>query len=531
MRITTQQQVNIKPQLADVLSSAEVGDTIRGRIVELLGESISIRTSSGQLFTAALMSEAEVALGQRIELQISKITDEGVFAELTSKSPKSAEASVEGKLKQLFMQLDIKPEHSNIQAAKLLLKFNMPVTKENIINLQSTQKNIESLAQADPSKVIALLQTELNINDTEINTIMKQAAVVETQRSKVADASVKIAEASKPAEVIAKTIPQVQTQETDKLPEMPQNSAKSSVLEKAADNNTKAIISELVRELDISATESHAPKLEKLVNTIAKALETAAHIKPEHTAYMKAKEIEITPKMMKSLVDNDFGLNKLSKQLEGLEKLVDTLEQKGADVKEVKQEFKKLFIKPEDFQDKEKVTESFKDILKTAAKVEQLVKEHGLESKVDTAVLQDTKTNLDFVRVINNNINYIQIPIQLNENKTTADIYVFQNKKKSKDINPESATILIALDLFSLGHLESLISVQKKKVDVTFKVEKEEFKKVIRGSADILKNALEARGYRLNPLNVIDMKEKFNLLELEELERTGVDRLHLDIKV
>ncbi|MDF2532906.1 MAG: hypothetical protein K0Q65_2487 [Clostridia bacterium] len=42
---------------------------------------------------------------------------------------------------------------------------------------------------------------------------------------------------------------------------------------------------------------------------------------------------------------------------------------------------------------------------------------------------------------------------------------------------------------------------------------------------------MEARGYSLNPLKLIDIQEKFNLLELEELIRVDSEQLHVDIKV
>ncbi|HYE11155.1 MAG TPA: flagellar hook-length control protein FliK, partial [Patescibacteria group bacterium] len=209
----------------------------------------------------------------------------------------------------------------------------------------------------------------------------------------------------------------------------------------------------------------------------------------------------------------------------------ETMEKDQVDVKEIKQELKKLFLKPELLQDKEKAAESFKDIVKLGGKLETLIKEQGMESKIDTSVLQDIKSNMDFIRNINTNINYLQIPIQMNEKNTTAEIYVFNNKKRSKSVNPENATILIALDLDKLGHLESLISVNKKTVDITFKVEKSSFKKVIGNGAEVLKQALEARGYSLNPLKLIDIKEKFNLLELEELISVDSGQLHVDIKV
>ncbi|MDF2892730.1 MAG: Flagellar hook-length control protein FliK [Clostridia bacterium] len=534
MRITTQNQMTIKPQLADFLSNLEVGDTVKGKLIEMLGQSISIKTASGQIFTAALMKAADLNPGQLVELNISSISTEGIFAELKADQQKP-QINDDAKLQQLLKQMDIKPEESHVQAAKLLIKYNMPVTKENVMKLVNTQKSMESLAQGDSAKAIALLQSELNINNTEITKLVKMAAVLEPQSQqllKELDASRKTGAAE-----IKPTI-QNEEKQADTVKQVP---LKQGEVQKPLENNPKAAMQQLAAKVEAEVAEQGTvqqvaakqdePKLEKLIDTIAKVFETASQAKPEQAAYMISKDIKITPAAVKAIIENTTGENKLSKKLEGLEKLVEALEKNQVDVKEIKQELKKLFLKPELLQDKEKAAESFKDILKLGGKLETLIKEQGLDSKLDTSVLQDIKGNMDFIKSINANINYLQIPIQMNEKNTTAEIYVFNNKKRSKSVNPENATILIALDLDKLGHIESLISVNKKNVDVTIKVEKEDFKKVISNTAEALRKSLEARGYSLNLLKLIDIQEKFNLLELEELIRVDSEQLHVDIKV
>lgn len=536
MRITAQSQISIKPQLADFLSNLEVGDTVKGKLIEMLGQSISIKTASGQIFTAALTKATELIPGQLVELNINNITEEGIFAELKTDNIKP-QISEDAKLQQLLKQMDMKPDESNLQAAKLLIKYNMPVTKENIIKLVNTQKSMESLAQGDAPKAIALLQSELNINNTEVTKLVKIAAVLEPQSQQIfkalqANTEAISAEVKQAVKTEAKqaepTVPVLLKQaEAQKTIEYSPKAAMEQLAAKA-EAETEAVKQESIKQ-DVSKQE--VPKLEKLIDIITKVFETVSQAKPEQTAYMISKDIKITPAAVKAIVDNTKGENKLSKQLEGTLKLVEILDKNQVDVKEIKQELKKLFLKPELLNDKEKVTENFKDIVKFGGKLETLIKEQGMDSKVDTSVLQDVKGNIDFVKSINANINYLQIPIQINENNTTAEIYMFNNKKRSKSVNPENATILIALDLNKLGHLESLISVNKKNVNITFKVEKEEFKKIISNAAEALKLALEAKGYSLNPLKVIDIQEKFNLLELEELISVDGGQRHVDIKV
>jgi len=539
MRITTQSQIAIMPKLAELLSNLEVGDTVKGKIIEMLGQSISIKTASGQTFTAALMKAVDLMPGQNVELIINSITAESIFAELKTDNQKTP-ISDDSKLQQLLQQMDIKPVESSLQAAKLLVKYNMPVTKENVNTLVNTQKSIEILAQGDTPKAIALLQSELNINNTEITKLVKMAAVLEPQSQQMLKA-LQIKAESVTNEVkptIQNEIKQNEIKQTETTLEVPKQQAE---VQKPIETSPKAVMQQLAAEIEAEISKPEAvkqnlikqegQKFEKLIDTIIKAFETVSQAKPEQAAYMLSKDIKITPATVKAIVDNTKGENKLSKQLEGILKLVEILEKNQVDVKEIKQELKKLFLKPELLQSKEKVAENFKDIVKLGAKLEMLIKEQGMDRKVDISVLQDVKGNIDFIKNINANINYLQIPIQVNEKNTTAEIYVFNDKKRSKSVNPENATILVALDLDRLGHIESLITVNKKNVNITFKVQEESFKKVISKASETLKQSLEARGYSLNPLKIIDMKEKFNLLELEERISMDNMQLHVDIKV
>jgi len=524
MRITTQNLLNIKPQLADFLSNLKVGDTVKGRLAEMLGESISIKTASGQVFTAALTKSAELKLGQIIELNIQSITEDGIFAEIKPDA-KQTVVNEDSKLQQLIKQMDIKPEENNLQAAKLLLKYNMPVTKENIVSLATIQKSMESLAQGDSSKAIALLQSKLNISNTEVTKLVKMAAVLEPQSQQISQMMLS------DDLVMPVEMEQPQKAEAQKAEKEVPGAQMQMQVSKASEDNPKAVLQKVAAQIDEEIMKQEMPKVGKLIDTIATVFEAVAKAKPEQTAYMFSKDMKVTPAAIKALIDHTAGENKLAGQLEGLEELVEHLERAQVDVKELKQELKKLFVKPEQLQDKEQVTDNFKEIVKLAGKLETIIKEQGLENKVDNTVLQDVKSSMDFMRSIHANINYIQIPLQINENKTTADIYVFNDKKRGKTINPENATILIALDLNKLGHLESLIIVAKRNVNITFKVEHEGLKKVINGEAESLKLALEARGYQLSPLKLIDIREKFNLMELEAMTSTDFSQLHVDIKV
>lgn len=540
MRITAQNLIDIKPQSADFLAKLEIGDTVRGRIIELLGESISLRTASGQLFTAALMTDAELKQGQAIELLISNITDDGVFAELKTDSEQPVKLNEDVKLQQAIKQMDMKPDTANLQAAKLLLKFTMPITKENILKVVNTQKSIETMAKADIVKALALMQSEQDINNTEVTKLVRQAISLEAE----GEQALKVLQQNAPEAPEAKTIEpnkadikDIKVYKDENIEQSkaakanPETNPVQAERKSIAEGSPNQVLKQIVELIDTEEIKKSTPKVDKLIDTIAKVFETASKTKPEHSAYLISKAVEVTPTSLKAMVENQDSIGKLGTQIKELEKLVLVLEQNKADVGELKQAVEKLFLKPEALRDKDQIQENIKEIVKTAAKLESLVRAHGLEDKVDRTILSDIKGNLDFQQNINTNINYLQLPILINENKTTADIYVFSGKKKGKTINPENASILIALDLQSLGHIESLISISKKNVNITFKVEKEQFKQVITENAEGLKRSLEARGYNLNSIQVIDIGEKFTLLGLEEVTAANLNKMHLDIKV
>ncbi len=262
------------------------------------------------------------------------------------------------------------------------------------------------MAQGDVTNALSLLQSEQDINNTEFTKLVKQAVVLEEQGKQALT-------------LIKQDIPDLHGVPNDKNIEQPKaiinNEMKQELTVEAKvtveagqkhvekqpvlENTPKQVLQQLIELVDTEEMQKSAPKVEKLIDTIVKAFETASLAKPEHSAYLLSKDMEITPSTVKALVDNIGSNGKLGTQLKELEKLVEVLEENKVDVKEIKQSIKKLFLTPENVQDKELVQETIKDIIKTSSKLESLILEHGLEDKADKTILSDIKNNLDFSKI------------------------------------------------------------------------------------------------------------------------------------
>jgi urease accessory protein UreE len=86
-------------------------------------------------------------------------------------------------------------------------------------------------------------------------------------------------------------------------------------------------------------------------------------------------------------------------------------------------------------------------------------------------------------------------------------MYVFRKKNSARKIDPANVSILLALDLPSIGHTESLIVIKGKEVSLRFEVSNEEAKAVFLRNTTELYRMLAEIGYKLVGTHVSLCKE------------------------
>ena len=120
------------------------------------------------------------------------------------------------------------------------------------------------------------------------------------------------------------------------------------------------------------------------------------------------------------------------------------------------------------------------------------------EPPAKTQMLEQTRRLIDHVRLLNNidQFVYLQLPVQIGEERKTAELYLFK-KKGGKKLDPENVNILLALDLENMGHWEGLINFRNKDVSVRMEVAGPAQKDYFSEKTVLLHNLLDEAGFRL----------------------------------
>ena len=124
-------------------------------------------------------------------------------------------------------------------------------------------------------------------------------------------------------------------------------------------------------------------------------------------------------------------------------------------------------------------------------------------------MLAQTQKLMDHVKLLNSidQFIYMQLPVQLREERKTADLYVFK-RKGGKKADPENVNILLAIDLEFMGHWEALINIKNKDVSIQMEVPGESEKDHFNSQTVLLHNMLDEAGFKLVSTNIKFAKEE-----------------------
>ncbi|MCL2821131.1 MAG: flagellar hook-length control protein FliK [Oscillospiraceae bacterium] len=149
-------------------------------------------------------------------------------------------------------------------------------------------------------------------------------------------------------------------------------------------------------------------------------------------------------------------------------------------------------------------------------------------------MLVQTQKLMDHVRLLNSieQFVYMQLPVQLSEEKKTADLYVFKRKGR-KNADPDNVNILLAIDLEFMGHWEALVNIKNKDVSIQMEVPGAAEKDHFNSNTVLLHNMLDEAGFKLVSTNIkFSEEETTPLTALSTLDRyTGGKQGIIDFRI
>jgi hypothetical protein len=114
-------------------------------------------------------------------------------------------------------------------------------------------------------------------------------------------------------------------------------------------------------------------------------------------------------------------------------------------------------------------------------------------------------------RLPENRFLYTQIPVIVNNQRSTAELYIYKNAgqgngaKRGKRLDPENVKILLGLDLERAGRVESLISIRGKEVTLKFDCSKSEVVSLVRRESPELYRAIASVGFKLTNVSASEL--------------------------
>ncbi len=127
---------------------------------------------------------------------------------------------------------------------------------------------------------------------------------------------------------------------------------------------------------------------------------------------------------------------------------------------------------------------------------------------------------------------YFQIPVRFENQKNTAELYIFERNSRSKATR-EQSSVLIALETQNLGRVETMLKCEGNSLEVNFRLDSEAFSGYLKKEAASLKQSLAESGFQIKSMQFGLIEKKTTPLNAQELfsRESRLPAAGLDIQI
>ena len=173
----------------------------------------------------------------------------------------------------------------------------------------------------------------------------------------------------------------------------------------------------------------------------------------------------------------------------------------------------KKLIFPHKESTREDVDRFLTEMRTTLAEAKAALTTRGVPAEVFTRAADAAENGVRFLQDMRNAV-VVQLPILLNQKETTAELFVFRDKRR-KSARNAAATALLALDEENLGRVEAYIRREEQSVSCQFRLQEKKTEALIRAEMHRLHAQLASVGFRLETVTYQPIDEPFGILDAE----------------
>ncbi len=479
------------------------GETVTGEVLKCSGNEILLSLGRNQLLQAKLEGSVQAQPGQLLTFQIRNTAGNRIVLsplfENTSQDPNISKA-----LRQAGM-----PENSiTTQMVKAMMEEGLPIDRQSLYQMNR-------LVNANPQTAMQTLaqMQRLSLPVTPENIFQFEA--YKNYQHQLSESLVEIADA------FTQTFQEMTgsgniSQGLDfyqkvlaALSEEPLAAQAGGTEELSGDAALAAEPGNTVREAEsaLSNQGKELPLSEEELTEFADSLKRAG-VSDSFVQNMltgKAGTKEILGEIEKLLSDGTADREALFSLLE------------GKNFKSVlKNEMNSQWLlKPEEVAEEHSVDKLYERL---NSQMKQLSQALSQTARADTPLartLSNVSGNIDFMHQMNQMFTYVQIPLKMQSQEASGELFVYTNKKNlaKKD---GTVSALLHLDMEHLGSVDVHVALTDQKVSTKFYLKDEKALDLVAAHIDLLNDRLEKRGYSMSAQFIAKEEDKSVMDEILE---------------
>lgn len=514
------------------------GETLKGVVSDIHGNEITISMEDGSSFTGKLPEASQYSIGQKAAFLITSLENGTIYMKAMSQAYL---LGMEDTIEQALEEAGLPKSPRNLEIVRSLLENQQSISRQNILDsLQLCAK----YPNADVNSVITMKRLGMPMNETTVaqfdnyqnhahQLLYRMDSLADSINELLSDLSgenpaiaryaagetLNMILGSRPsAEEAALAAKQLSPDLTEAI--NPDAVSEDELTEETADSKKMMTDSEMSSSPEAANSSSPFTKMKELLTGITERSLSSSDAKaavsefiPEQTGHqLSAAERASLSELLGRYSENHALLSSLEtgdltsrELLTEIKNLFASLPDDALHELLTSGEFQKVTkgqllsgwtISPEGLKEDGGIDRLYNRMQEQFTELTNLSRMFATRPAGEDVVnsTTDLQQNMEFMKMLNEQFAYMQLPLKLSEQNAHGDLYVMTRKdalKKSRD----NLRVLLHLEMDSLGLLDIHITKEHTSISTKFYVAKDSARKLLEKNAELLKDAINEQGY------------------------------------
>lgn len=499
--------------------SFEIGQIFAARIVSLeeTGQDVLLKLLDGWQFSAKLEKPLEFTPEELIKFKVEGFEDGKIKLKIVRQEVEEEiiqDTSLDDLLKN--ENLNIKKESYGL--LRDMIKHNIPLTKENIINIISIESFKENVNK-DESYIDTFINKYLlnkNVNPSSVEgknaienlkvffsklTELNSKDIMTFMENNIELSSENIDSFNKifkhQGTFVYDVIKKSNIYEEDSIPQQSSAYKENDIYQEPSKNNTLSLrkddFSDLVAEKFKDLSKNFADNIEQDIKLNEIGLKENNHDNTKLDDSVNLKKQNIAEVQSKNL----------------------TIEKNGSIEKKINENFKYKDIEILSEKIKQDIDVKTEEIKSTINSLLNSIKDENILS--DGKISAFLKQHINDFKVFNsvsNQYYYLDMPINVDNSNYECKLIIKDERKKGKKIDSKSVKIAASISTNNMGEVDAFITVNNINMDISIKAQKE-FMNLLKDNTKKIWDSLTNLNYNIS-ITVDKKEEKFDIINCRD---------------